>query len=210
MELLDLRRKAAAIRRDLLTMIHNAKAGHTGGALSSADILTALYYHVMRVDPANPRWDGRDYFVLSKGHSVEGLFCILADKGFFPKEELATFCQFGTRRIGHPNNKVPGIERHTGALGHGLPGAVGLAKGPNLAGEPNRALTLMGHGGHARGAGGAAGGGRARGARLLGPAHALSRPAASGGGGHSQKAVTEKLPPRPLPEREFSYGAIVF
>lgn len=142
----SLRLKAIGIRRDLLRMIHSAGAGHTGGALSSVDILTALYYSVMRVDPKNPQWDGRDYFVMSKGHSVEGLFCILADKGFFAKEELTTFCRFGTRLIGHPNNKVPGIEVNTGALGHGLSLSVGMAKGLRMAGRTNRVFTLMGDG----------------------------------------------------------------
>lgn len=141
-----LRLKAIGIRRDLLQMIHSAGAGHTGGSLSSVDILTALYYSVMRLDPQNPKWDGRDYFVMSKGHSVEGLLCILADKGYFDKKELATFCQFGTRLIGHPNNKVPGIEVNTGALGHGLSLSVGMAKGLRMAGRKNRVFTLMGDG----------------------------------------------------------------
>lgn len=146
MEVMELKKKAACIRRDLLAMIYNAKAGHTGGALSSADILTALYYDVMRIDPANPGWEGRDFFVLSKGHSVEGLFCILADKGFYDRKELDTFCRFGSRFIGHPNNKIPGIEVNTGALGHGLPVATGMAKGLKMSSRPNRVYTLMGDG----------------------------------------------------------------
>lgn len=151
MELPDLRRKAIGIRRDLLNMIHCAKAGHTGGALSSVDILVALYYDAMRLDPANPKWEGRDYFVMSKGHAVEGLFCILADKGYFGKKELDTFCQFGTRLIGHPNNKVPGVEMNTGALGHGLPVATGMAKGLKMQARANRVYTLMGDGEQAEG-----------------------------------------------------------
>ena len=151
MELNELKKKAIGIRRDLLNMIFNAKAGHTGGALSSADILTALYYDAMRLNPSNPKWEGRDYFVLSKGHSVEGLFCILADKGFFDKAELATFCQFGTRLIGHPNNKVPGVEMNTGALGHGLSVSTGMAKGFKMSGRTNRVFTLMGDGEQAEG-----------------------------------------------------------
>ncbi len=147
----SLRRKAVEIRRALLRMIHHGKAGHTGGALSSTDILVALYYGVMRTDPHHPHWDGRDYFVMSKGHSVEGLFCILADLGFFPKAELDTFCQFGTRLIGHPNNKVPGIEMNTGALGHGLSIATGMAKGLKMFGRANRVFTLMGDGEQAEG-----------------------------------------------------------
>lgn len=146
MDLHELRKKAVAIRRDLLSMIYNAKAGHTGGALSSADILTALYYDVMRVDPVNPKWEERDFFVLSKGHCVEGLFCILADKGFFDKSLLDTFCRFGTKLIGHPNNKVPGIEVNTGALGHGLSVSTGMAKGLKMFGRANRVYTVMGDG----------------------------------------------------------------
>lgn len=147
----DLRKKSIAIRRDLLSMIHAAGAGHTGGALSSVDILTALYYGVMRLDAANPRWDGRDYFILSKGHSVEGLLCILADLGFFAKTELSGFCQYGSRLIGHPNNKTPGIEMNTGALGHGLSIATGMAKGLKMSGRANRVFTLMGDGEQAEG-----------------------------------------------------------
>lgn len=151
METKELRKKAAQIRRDLLQMIHHAKAGHTGGALSSADILVALYYDVMKSDPKNPKWADRDYFVLSKGHACEGLFCILADLGFFDKEELKTFCQFGTRLIGHPNNKIPGIEMNTGALGHGLSVSTGMAKGLKMDSRPNRVYTLMGDGEQAEG-----------------------------------------------------------
>ena len=151
MEAHELRRKAAGIRRDLLNMIYNARAGHTGGSLSSVDILTALYYEVMRIDPADPGWEGRDYFVMSKGHCVEGLLCILADRGFFAKAELATFCGFGTRLIGHPNNRVPGVEMNTGALGHGLPVAAGMAKGLKMSGRPNRVYTVMGDGEQAEG-----------------------------------------------------------
>lgn len=146
MEVRELRRKAARARRALLTMIHRAKAGHTGGALSSADILTALYYDAMRIDPANPGWSGRDYFVLSKGHCVEGLLCILADLGFFEERELESFCTFGSRLIGHPNNKIPGIEMNTGALGHGLSVAAGMAKGLKMSRLPNRVYVLMGDG----------------------------------------------------------------
>ena len=146
-----LRKKAVSVRRELLTMIYHGKAGHTGGALSSVDILAALYYGVMRVNPANPAWEDRDYFIMSKGHCVEGLFCILADLGFFDKEELKTFNAFGTRLIGHPNNKLPGIEMNTGALGHGLSIATGIAKGVKMSGRSNRVFTLMGDGEQAEG-----------------------------------------------------------
>ncbi|WP_149093442.1 transketolase [Paenibacillus terrae] len=151
MEIQELKVKAAQIRMDLLTIIHRAKTGHTGGSLSNTDILTALYYEIMNVDPANPKWDDRDRFIASKGHSVESLWCILADRGFFPKEELETYSQFGTRLIGHPNNKVPGIEMNTGALGHGLPISVGMALAAKRDDRPYRVFCLMGDGEQAEG-----------------------------------------------------------
>ncbi|MDP1511627.1 transketolase [Paenibacillus sp. CMAA1739] len=151
MEILDLKIKAAQIRKDLLTIIHRAKTGHTGGSLSNTDILTALYYEIMNIDIANPKWEERDRFIASKGHSVESLWCILADLGFFPKEELETYSQFGTRLIGHPNNKVPGIEMNTGALGHGLPISVGMALAAKRDGRSYRVFCLMGDGEQAEG-----------------------------------------------------------
>ncbi|MFC5451286.1 transketolase [Paenibacillus aestuarii] len=151
METTALKAKAAQIRMDLLTMIHGAKTGHTGGSLSNTDILTALYYKVMKLDPSHPKWEERDRFIASKGHSVESLWCILADRGFFPKEELKTFSQFGTRLIGHPNNKVPGIEMNTGALGHGLAISVGMALSAKLDNRGFRVFCLMGDGEQAEG-----------------------------------------------------------
>ncbi|HUC92869.1 MAG TPA: transketolase [Paenibacillus sp.] len=151
METTALKAKAAQIRMDLLRMIHGAGTGHTGGSLSNTDILTALYYRVMKIDPTNPKWDGRDRFIASKGHSVESLWCILADLGFFPKEELNTFSRFGTRLIGHPNNKVPGIEMNTGALGHGLAISVGMALAAKRDGKSYRVYCLMGDGEQAEG-----------------------------------------------------------
>jgi len=151
LEIVELKRKAVQIRKDLLQMIYDGKAGHTGGALSSVDILVALYYDVLKVNPSNPKWQGRDRFIMSKGHSVEGLYCILADKGFFPKEELKTFSKYGSRLIGHPNTKVPGIETNTGALGHGLPMGVGMALGAKMDRAKNRVFVLMGDGEQAEG-----------------------------------------------------------
>ncbi|MFD2117916.1 transketolase [Paenibacillus yanchengensis] len=148
---LQLQLKAAHIRKQLLTMIHSSGAGHTGGSLSNTDILTTLYYHVMRLDVNNPKWADRDRFILSKGHSVESLWCVLADKGFFPEEELKTFSKFGTRLIGHPNNKVPGIEMNTGALGHGLAIATGIALAAKLDKKDYRSYCLMGDGEQAEG-----------------------------------------------------------
>ena len=133
-------------RADAITMIYRAKTGHTGGTLSSLDILTALYYDVMRVRPGEPEWPERDRFLLSKGHSVEGYLAILADLGFFPKQELRTFSQAGSRLIGHPNNAVPGVEECTGALGHGLPIGVGAALGAKRLGKNYRTYVLMGDG----------------------------------------------------------------
>lgn len=146
-----LEKKAAQIRRDLLRMIYHGKTGHTGGSLSCTDILTVLYYGVMKLDPANPKWEERDRFILSKGHSVEGYYCILGDLGFFPREELMSFSRFGSRFIGHPNNKVPGVEMNTGALGHGLSISVGMALAGKLKGREYRVFTLMGDGEQAEG-----------------------------------------------------------
>ena len=141
-----LKKKAAQIRTDLLKMICEAKAGHTGGSLSCTDILTVLYYSVMKINPSNPNWEERDRFILSKGHSVESYYCILADKGFFPKEDLKTFSKFGSKLIGHPNNEIPGIEMNTGSLGHGLPIAVGMALAAKIDGKSYRVFVLMGDG----------------------------------------------------------------
>jgi transketolase len=146
-----LKRKAVEIRMGLYKLIYEGKAGHTGGSLSSTDILTVLYYHVMNTDPKNPKWEDRDRYIQSKGHSVEVFWTILADKGFFPKEELKTFSQFNTRLIGHPNNKVPGVEMNTGALGHGLPVSVGMALAAKMDGKSYRVFTLMGDGEQAEG-----------------------------------------------------------
>ena len=146
MELQTLKQTACRRRADAATMIHRAGTGHTGGTMSSLDILTCLYYGVLRVDPKHPKDPDRDRFVLSKGHSVEGYLSILADLGFFPKRELATFSQAGSRLIGHPNNKIPGIEVNSGALGHGLPVGVGMALGAKRNGAAYRTFVLMGDG----------------------------------------------------------------
>lgn len=143
--------KATQIRKDLLNMIYEGKGGHTGSSLSCTDILTVLYYSTMNIDSSNPKWEGRDRFILSKGHAVESYYCILADKGFFPKEELKTFSKFGSRLIGHPNNKVPGVEMNTGALGHGLSISVGMALAAKMDEKPYRVFTLMGDGEQAEG-----------------------------------------------------------
>jgi len=145
-DLRHLERKATQIRMDLLQMIFDAGAGHTGGSLSSVDILVALYYAIMRVDPQNPGWEERDRFVLSKGHSVEGYYAVLADLGFFGRDELVTYCQFGSRLIGHPSVNVPGVEISTGALGHGLSNGVGMALAGKMDGRTYKVYVLMGDG----------------------------------------------------------------
>ncbi|WP_462411435.1 transketolase [Neobacillus sp. Marseille-QA0830] len=146
-----LKRKAIEIRMDLLKMVVEAGTGHTGSSLSNTDILTALYYDVMNVDPSNPKWEDRDRYIQSKGHAVESYWAVLADKGFFPKEELKTFSQFQSRLIGHPNNKVPGVEMNTGALGHGLSISVGMALAAKMDGKSYKVYTLMGDGEQAEG-----------------------------------------------------------
>lgn len=147
----QLQRLANERRADALTMIHRANTGHTGGAMSVLDILTALFYGVLNVRPDQPTWPNRDRFLLSKGHSVEGYLAILADLGFFEKEELKTFSQPGSRLIGHPNNKVPGVEACTGALGHGLSIGVGMAIAAKRSAASYRTYVVMGDGEQAEG-----------------------------------------------------------
>lgn len=142
----DLRRKSIEYRKTILTIIHQANAGHTGGSLSCVDILNVLYNHVMNVSPQNFDDPDRDRYVQSKGHSVEALYTVLADKGFYPHEELATLGRYRSHFIGHPTRKVPGVEQNTGALGHGLSVAVGMALGAKLDGRGYRVFTLLGDG----------------------------------------------------------------
>lgn len=138
-------------RADAITMIHRANTGHTGGTMSSLDILSVLYYDVLNVRPNDPKWPERDRFLLSKGHSVEGYLALLADRGFIQKEELRTFSQAGSRLIGHPNNGTPGVEVCTGALGHGLPVGVGMAIAAKRLHKSYRTFVLMGDGEQAEG-----------------------------------------------------------
>jgi transketolase len=133
-------------RADVIAMIHNANAGHTGGSLSELEILSVLFDSVMNISPDKIHDPDRDRFLLSKGHSVEGYLVVLADKGFFPKEELRTFSQAGSRLIGHPTNRVPGIEMCTGALGHGLSIGVGMALAAKRLKKTYRTFVLMGDG----------------------------------------------------------------
>jgi transketolase len=146
MDSAQLARKSIEYRKTILTIIKQANAGHTGGSLSCIDILNVLYNQVMNVTPATVNSPDRDRYVHSKGHSVEALYTVLADKGFFGREELDTLCKAGSHFVGHPTRKVPGIEQNTGALGHGLPVAVGMALAAKLDGRSYRVYTTMGDG----------------------------------------------------------------
>jgi transketolase len=139
--------KARAIRRDIAKTIYLARAGHPGGSLSAADIVVALYYRFMRVDPGNPGWPRRDRFILSKGHASALIYAVLADKGFFPKAELATFRRIGGRLQGHPDmKKLPGLDMTTGSLGQGLSIGCGMALGQRMLGMDARVFVLLGDG----------------------------------------------------------------
>jgi transketolase len=144
---MNLKLKATEIRKDIITLIYKSGTGHTGGDLSVTDILVDLYYKQMHVGPELLRDPNRDRFILSKGHSVEALYSILADKGYFAKDELVkTYSKYGSRFIGHPNNKVPGVEMNTGSLGHGLAVGVGMALAGRMDGRPYRVYVVLGDG----------------------------------------------------------------
>lgn len=138
---------AKNIRRSIVSMIYEAKSGHPGGSLSIVDILTALYYDEMNIDPAKPKMEGRDRFVLSKGHAAPALYAVLAEKGYFPKEELMTLRKFGSHLQGHPDmKKVPGVEISTGSLGQGLSVANGMALNAKIFKEDYRVYVMIGDG----------------------------------------------------------------
>jgi transketolase len=143
---LELQVKSVQYRKSLLKYIKMAKAGHTGGSLSCTDILNVLYNDVLNVAPGNFSDRNRDRYIQSKGHSVEALYVVLADQGFFPESDLETICRFQSKYVGHPTRKVNGIEFNTGALGHGLPISAGIA----LAGKKDalgyKVFTLLGDG----------------------------------------------------------------
>ncbi len=142
----SLQYKSIAYRRIILSIIYSAKAGHTGGSLSCVDILNVLYNSVMDITPQNFSQVNRDHYIHSKGHSVEALYAVLADQGFFPTEDLKTIEKCGSEFIGHPTRSVPGIEQNTGALGHGLSVAVGMAIAAKKDGRTNRIFTTTGDG----------------------------------------------------------------
>ena len=138
---------ACKVRMGVVTSTHGAKAGHPGGSLSAADVYTYLYFKEMNIDPANPKWADRDRFVLSKGHTTPGLYSVLAERGFFPVEDLPTFRHIDSYLQGHPNmNTVPGVDMSTGSLGQGISVAVGMALGSKHQGKTNRVYSLLGDG----------------------------------------------------------------
>ncbi len=138
--------KSIAYRRDILTYIYESGGGHTGGSLSCVDIINVLYNSIMDITPQNWESLDRDFYIQSKGHSVEALYVVLADQGFLDRSELKTGNKFGTRLIGHPTRKVPGVEHNTGGLGHGLSVAAGLALAAKLDRRASRVFCLLGDG----------------------------------------------------------------
>ena len=143
----ELQRQALRVRRNILRLIRAGHAGHVGGALSAADVLTALFFDVMRMQPERPGWPDRDRFVLSAGHKSLLLYAALAARGVIPEDLLDTYGRFGSTLPGHPDmHKLPGVEASTGALGHGLALAVGMALGLRLSRRDSRVFALMGDG----------------------------------------------------------------
>ena len=143
----ELKKTANEVRKGIIKSTHAAKSGHPGGSLSSADIFTYLYFEEMNVDPANPKWEDRDRFVLSKGHVAPGLYSTLAEKGYFPKEDLKTLRHTGSYLQGHPDMKhIPGIDMSSGSLGQGVSVAVGMAAAGKYDKKDYRVYTLTGDG----------------------------------------------------------------
>ena len=143
----ELKDTAKTVRSDIVTMVHKAGSGHPGGSLSAADILTTLYFDVMKLDPEHPDWDGRDRFILSKGHVTPVIYSVLARRGFFPVEELWTFRKLGSILQGHPHKQsTPGLDCSSGSLGQGLSIANGIALGFKKQEKTNRVFCLMGDG----------------------------------------------------------------
>ena len=144
---LELSRVANEVRKGIVTAVHGAKAGHPGGSLSAADIFTYLYFEEMNIDPKNPKMENRDRFVLSKGHTAPGLYSALANRGYFPVEDLPTLRHLGSYLQGHPClQHVPGVDMSSGSLGQGISAAVGMALGAKLDNKDFRVYTLLGDG----------------------------------------------------------------
>lgn len=143
---LALRSKAKELRKEILRIIYQAQSGHPGGSLSEIDMLVALYYYKMKIDPKNPKWDERDKFVLSKGHASPGFYAVLADKGYFDKSELDGFRKTGRMLQGHPELNTPGVEFAGGSLGQGICFAVGLAIANKLDKKKSKVYVMIGDG----------------------------------------------------------------
>jgi transketolase len=141
-----LRETAREVRYNVVDMVHHVQSGHIGGSLSAAEVLTALYFDIMRIDPQNPDWPDRDRFLMSKGHACPVLYAGLALRGFFPLEELRTLRQFESRLQGHPVIKTPGVDMTTGSLGIGFGVAVGMALEAKLGGKDYNVYALLGDG----------------------------------------------------------------
>jgi transketolase len=138
---------AASFRLGMFDVLHSRQTGHWGGASSAAEIVTALYFNQLKIDPKNPRWEDRDRFILSKGHASINLYTILANRGFFPTEELPRFRTLGSILQGHPSMKlIPGVDMSTGALGHGVSTGAGMALGAQLSGKSYKTYVLIGEG----------------------------------------------------------------
>jgi len=143
----ELQITACKVRMGIIESTYGAKAGHPGGSLSAAEVFTYLYFKEMNIDPANPKWEDRDRFVLSKGHTAPGLYSVLANRGFFPVEDLPTLRHIDSYLQGHPNmNTVPGVDMSTGSLGQGISVAVGMALAAKHTGKTNRVYALLGDG----------------------------------------------------------------
>ena len=147
MDKLELMKTANEVRKGIVTAVHSAKAGHPGGSLSAADIFTYLYFEEMNIDPKEPKKADRDLFVLSKGHTAPGLYSALANRGYFPVEDLKTLRHTGSYLQGHPDMKhIPGVDMSSGSLGQGISAAVGMALAAKLSNEDYRVYTLLGDG----------------------------------------------------------------
>ena len=147
MNKLELQKTANEVRKGIVTAVHSAKAGHPGGSLSAADVFTYLYFEEMNIDPKDPKKADRDRFVLSKGHTAPGLYSALAQRGFFPVEDLKTLRHIGSYLQGHPDMKhIPGVDMSSGSLGQGISAAVGMALSAKLSKDSYRVYTLLGDG----------------------------------------------------------------
>lgn len=147
MNLLELQKTANEIRKGIVTAVHSAKAGHPGGSLSATEVFTYLYFEEMNIDPKDPKKSDRDRFVLSKGHTAPGLYSTLAQRGYFPVEDLVTLRKLGSYLQGHPDMKhIPGVDMSSGSLGQGISAAVGMALSAKLSNEDYRVYTLLGDG----------------------------------------------------------------